>query len=104
MTIDEAIEKFKTLSKKGHIIFPRNPDIAEECNREYMQIAEWLEQIKSMRNLDKTNFFDGYNRAIDDFIHAIDKHCGYYAGECKNLTREEILKIAKTLKGGGSGE
>ena len=33
---------------------------------------------------------EGYNKAIDDFIKAADKHCGYYAGECKNLTRDDL--------------
>lgn len=98
MTIDEAIEKFKTLSEKGHIIFSRDPDIAEKLSKEYRQIAEWLEELKAMRNLDKTNFSDGYNTAIDDFIRAVDKHCGYYAGECKNLTRDDLLEIAEDLK------
>ena len=36
----------------------------------------------------------GYDKAIDDFIKAADKHCGYYAGECKNLTRDDLLGIA----------
>lgn len=43
----------------------------------------------------------GYDKAIDDFIRAVDKHCGYYAGECKNLTRDDLLKIAKDLKDNG---
>lgn len=101
MTIDEAIDKFKTLSEKEHIIFSRNPDIAEKCNNEYRQIAEWLEELKAVRNLDKTNFSDGYNRGIDDFIKAADKLCGYYAGECKNITRDDLLEIAKELKDNG---
>ena len=42
-----------------------------------------------------------YDKAIDDFIKAVDKHCGYYAGECKNLTRDDLLKIAKELKDNG---
>ena len=41
------------------------------------------------------------NKAIDDFIKAVDKQCGYYAGECKNLTRDDLLKIAKELKDNG---
>ena len=61
MTIDEAIERCETLATKGHIIFSRDPDIAEECNEKYKQLAEWLEELKDMRNLDKTNFSDGYN-------------------------------------------
>ena len=42
-----------------------------------------------------------YDKAIDDFIKAVDKQCGYYAGECKNLTRDDLLKIAKELKDNG---
>ena len=44
------------------------------------------------------NALNGYDKAIDDFIKAADKHCGYYAGECKNLTRDDLLKIAEDLK------
>lgn len=102
MTIDEAIEKHKALSKKGHIIFPRNPDIAEGCNREYMQIAEWLEELKAMRNLDKTNFSDGYNKAIDDFLKEADATFPMQNDGTAVLRRLE--KIADKLKGGGSGE
>ena len=40
----------------------------------------------------------GYDKAIDDFIKAADKHCGYYAGECKNLTRDDLLGIANNMK------
>lgn len=29
MTIDEAIERCETLATKGHIIFSRDPDIAD---------------------------------------------------------------------------
>ena len=41
---------------------------------------------------------EGYNNAIDDFIKAADKHCGYYAGECRNLTRDDLLGIANNMK------
>ena len=44
------------------------------------------------------NALNGYDKAIDDVIKAVDKHCGYYAGECKNLTRDDLLKIAEDLK------
>ena len=49
MSIDEAIERCETLSTKGHIIFSRDPDIAEECNEKYKQLAEWLEELKELR-------------------------------------------------------
>ena len=39
-----------------------------------------------------------YDKAIDDFIKAVDKHCGYYAGECRNLTRDDLLGIANNMK------
>ena len=39
-----------------------------------------------------------YDKAIDDFIKATDKHCGYYAGECKNLTRDDLLGIANNIE------
>lgn len=71
MTIDEAIEKYKTMSTKGNIMFPQRPDIAEKSNLQYQQTVEWLEELKEMRNLDKTNFSDGYEKgrkdAIDEF-------------------------------------
>ena len=39
-----------------------------------------------------------YDKAIDDFIKAADKHCGYYAGECRNLTRDDLICIANNMK------
>ena len=41
------------------------------------------------------------NKAIDDFIHECDKCCGFYTGNNKNLTREDMLNIAEQLKAGG---
>lgn len=102
MTIDEAIERCKTLATKGNIIFSRDPDIAKECNEKYRQLAEWLEELKAMRNLDKTNFIDGYNRGIDDFLKEADATFPMQSDGTAVLRRLE--KIANRLKGGGSGE
>ena len=102
MTIDEAIEQFK---------------YDAECNRADLdfsyaehneQITEWLEELKELRatfcgyskediELNRTAM---YNKAIDDFIHECDRHCGFYNGYNKNLTREDILMIAEQLKVG----
>ena len=41
---------------------------------------------------------DGYNKAVDDFIHKCDKYCGLYSGGNKILTREDVLKIAEQLR------
>ena len=79
MTIDEAIERCETLATKGNIIFSRDPDIAEECNEKYKQLAEWLEELKALKNglkikCDKLNEAlekgkkIGYNKALDDFV------------------------------------
>ena len=38
------------------------------------------------------------NKAIDDFIHECDKYCGFYSGKNKNITREDMLKIAERLR------
>ena len=39
-----------------------------------------------------------YDKAVDDFVHECDKHCEFYSGKNKNITREDILKIAEQLK------
>ena len=88
MSIDEAIERCETLATKGHIIFSRDPDIAEECNEKYKQLAEWLEELKDYRDKNKmvvrvdcenmdsikdkieelSRYAENqYNKAVDDF-------------------------------------
>lgn len=102
MTIDEAIERCETLATKGHIIFSRDPDIAEDCNEKYKQLAEWLKELKAVRNLDKNNFSDGYNRGIDDFLKEADATFPMQSDGTSVIRRLE--KIADRLKGGGSCE
>ena len=107
LSIDEAIEQFK---------------YDAECNRADLdlsyaedneQVAVWLEELKVLRE-EKSDFQimakdiaegnyemgmeSGYNKAIDDFIHECDKYCEFYGGKNKNITREDILKIAEQLK------
>ena len=55
-------------------------------------------RLYSWREAVKNELYDFYNKTIDDFIKAADKHCGYYAGECKNLTRDDLLGIANNMK------
>jgi|GEM_PF-5261490 len=98
MTIDEAIENLK-----------HDYLICEYIDYIALQIAGWLEELKAYREqhqalcdaYDVNTVEDIYDKAIDDFIKAVDKHCGYYSGECKNLTRDDILEIAKELKDNG---
>lgn len=100
MTIDEAIKDFKDDAENNRV------DLDLEFAKKNEQIAEWLEELKAYRKQHQTlcdaydvnTVEDIYDKAIDDFIKSVDKHCGYYAGECKNLTRDDLLKIAEDLK------
>ena len=109
LSIDEAIEQFK---------------YDAECNRadldlsyaeENEQVAEWLEELKAYREIGTVEGYKNaiecytkeymirksnvqYDKAVDDFVHECDKHCEFYSGKNKNITREDILKIAEQLK------
>ena len=88
MTIDE-VKKIKTVvENKDYIV--------QLANTVAKTITEAFENLK----IEDINMFQlGYNKAIDDFIHECDKYCGFYSGKNKNITREDILKIAEKLKG-----
>lgn len=100
MTIDEGVRFCNEKSK--NIKLKADPEV-------FTQLAEWLKELKAYReqhqtlcdSYDVNTVEDIYDNAIDDFIKEVDKHCGYYAGECKNLTRDDLLKIAKELKDNG---
>lgn len=107
MTIDEAIEhsREKAKEQRYYANFERNGMMYRSCikfSEEHEQLAEWLEELKAMKNLDKTNFSDGYNRAIDDFLKEADEAFPMQGGGTAALRRLE--KIADRLKGGGSVE
>lgn len=96
MTIDEAIENFRYDAEQNKV----DGDFSFAQNNE--QVAQWLEELKAMRNLDKTNFSDGYNRGIDDFLKEADATFPMQNDGTTVLRRLE--KIADRLKGGGSCE
>ena len=124
MTIDEAIERCETLATKGHIIFSRDPDIAEECNEKYKHLAEWLEELKFLKQWEQdimdsfckydVNSFEELvantrNKTIDDFVKEICKmivksenngNYRFYAVEIK----QSIADLAEQLKEGGKNE
>ena len=99
MTIDEAIKDFKDDAENNRV------DLDLEFAKKNDQIAEWLEELKAYKENQHRSlrhmYEKGYNKALDDFVKSVDKLCGYYAGECKNLTRDDLLKIAKELKDNG---
>ena len=83
-------------------------------NREQEQIAEWLEELKTLR-LDSCMIHlperlllveNGYNKAIDDFIEKVElKYLGVHPDELyeKYYPREickQIKEIAEQLKVG----
>lgn len=96
MTIDEAIENFRYDAEQNKV----DGDFSFANNNE--QVAQWLEELKAVRNLDKTNFSDGYNRAIDDFLKEADATFPMQSDGTAVLRRLE--KISDRLKGGGSCE
>ncbi len=114
MTESEAIEKLE-----AHIECESKRSSIEGCNEgcidcelAYLQgtSKEHIESVKlaiqalekAMKNLDKTNFSDGYNRAIDDFLKEADATFPMQSDGTAVLRRLE--KIADKLKGGGSSE
>lgn len=115
MTIDEAIgiEKRERIKCENDIRLYKRI-VCRKYSRQkeeyHKQLAEWLEELKSYRahifsgDMTQVMLKDVYNKAIDDFIHECDRHCGFYNGYNKNLTREDILMIAEQLKAGGENE
>lgn len=89
--------------------------IAECKENDLCQIAEWLEELKAYRTLDKTNFSDGYNKAIDDFVKKISEsnqghwrvtkyeHCEAIS-ETMSYDIGTIKLIAEQLKVGGEND
>ena len=93
MSIDEAIARAREVAEKqrkdnnnckykkqygckGCAEYYSKPCI--ECAREHEQLAEWLEELKELRerNFDyaqliDTRYKDGYKKAIDDFVEAL---------------------------------
>ena len=63
MTIDEAI---KYIKEDLEIRRALTSDYSLDWN-----LVIWLEELKATRNLDKTNFSAGYNKAVDDFYNKI---------------------------------
>ena len=105
MTIDEAIEKYKEITKTGTIC-PAHCNIScDKCEQESEQIVEWLEELKELRVI-----FGKIIREIDELqnyacfptewvsCEQSEVHT-YYA---KELTK--ILKLAEQLKAGGNDD
>ena len=108
MTIDEAILKYKEITNTDAIC-PAHCNIScDKCVRESKQLAEWLEELKALRNglnikcdslneaLEKGKKI-GYNKAIDDFVYAVKRR---FPNDKNGIFH--IEKIAEQLKEGGT--
>ena len=126
MTIDEAIAHAREVAEeqrkdnenckykseygcKGCADYYSKPCI--ECSKEHDQLAEWLEELKELRNMTASHLYAvafnrGYlkaekevrEKAIDDFVNACkeDISCQTFG-----LHTNGIERIAEKLKAGG---
>ena len=125
MTIDEAKSM---LIAKANCIDNQCKGIYEDCNKSLCdncdlcyaqgtngeqikllrQCAEWLEELKAYRTLDKTNFSDGFNKAIDDFADRLKQEnketLPTHSGFCKMNFDEVVDEIAEQLKAGDNND
>ena len=90
LSIDEAIAHAKEVAKRNRVQWKNctadRRDIehqtCEQCAEEHEQLAEWLEELKVLRNglkikcdslndaLEKGKKI-GYNKALDDFVNTV---------------------------------
>ena len=102
MTIDEAIAMMHEWA--DYECYNEEQIQASEA---FNQIAVLLEELKAYRTLDKTNFSDEYNRAIDDFKSRLEERI--LAGKMIDekfayIDNCDIDEIAEQLKAGGENE
>ena len=126
MTIDEAIAHAREVAEEQRKVCDLawiwdNPDNIKKCAEEHDQIAEWLEELKFLKQW-KSDIMDSFckydvssfeelianarNKAIDDFVKEICKmivqsenngNYRFYAVEIK----QSIADLAEQLKAGG---
>lgn len=93
MTIDEAIENFRYDAEQNKV----DGDFSFASDNE--QVAKWLKELKAMRNLDKTNFSDGYNRAIEDVISMLNNmKLDIYSKEILSAVNATVSLIVTEVK------
>ena len=109
MTIDEAIAHAREVSSRKfddrvHCI---------RCSEFHEQLAEWLEELKMLRELKAEHrkigniegFNKGYNKAIDDFAETLIPRLtdAIYPKDVEGM-RNLINDVAEQLKVGGENE
>lgn len=118
MTIDEAIarERQQAKEQRSHI-GTWDKEYSKKCEvyaEEHEQLAEWLEELKELRNITAGHLYAvafnrGYlkaekevrEKAIDDFVNQfnviVDEKCGT---DTNNYFRKIVKEIAEQLKAG----
>ena len=120
MTIDEAIERELNIAHKGSDCWKHCSNTkkhCKDCMEEHKQIAEWLEELKELRNMAAGHLYAvafnmGYlkaekearNNAIDDFKSRLEERI--LAGKMIDekfayIDNCDIDEIAEQLKAGG---
>ena len=118
MTIDEAIAKYKEITNTDANC-PAHCNIScDKCVQESLQLAEWLEELKFLRQwksdvMDEFCKYDcnsveeamhnGYNKAIDDFVKFANT-MPTVEGEDGEVRPMWLEEIAEQLKAGGNIE
>lgn len=112
MLIDGLIKFCDEKSK--NIKLKAEPQVFIEIKQALEEFKALKKEVELYRNLDKTNFSDGYNRAIDEFAemlkekyeeHNFDlclRQNDYYSYSNSCMLFESYIdKIAEQLKAGG---
>ena len=132
MTIDETIAHAREVAKEQKSKYDKCPTRTryncamcfhnlkcDEDAKEHEQLAEWLEELKELRNMTAGHLYAvafnrGYlkaekevrNKAIDDFAenirlyYSLKQEMGYVATTYEDLINY-ILELAEQLKAGG---
>lgn len=109
MTIDEAIAKYKEITNTDANC-PAHCNIScDKCVQESEQLAEWLEELKELRNITASHLYAiafnrGYlkaekeerNMAIDDFAESVKN----LISDSSVIRFKDIEEIAEQLKAG----
>ena len=111
LSIEEAIERERQQAKEQRsYIGTWDDEYSKKCEvyaEEHEQLADWLEELKMLRELKVEHrkigniegFNKGYNEAIDDFVEACDNQFIAMYGQ-KYIDMRNIKEIAEQLKAG----
>ena len=126
MTLDEAIAHAREVAEEQRKACDLawvwdNPDNIKKCAEEHDQLAEWLEELKFLRQW-KSDIMDSFckydvssfeelvanarNKAIDDYMNKLCNHCMQQTNECYKLECPfctdgcDIVNISEQLKAG----